>query len=236
MFTKKITDDENFTSLSSSAQALYFHLNQCADDDGFTNQISVSMFKAHASEDDLKVLLAKRYIIRFKSGVLAIKHWRMHNTLRKDRYTPTSYQEELNLLGIKKNGSYTLNLDSAEWLPSGCQVVATGKVSKEEYSIDEYSVVESSGNGNHINNHNGNETEENVDNSVDNSFEYMDGQLGKGVVLLTNAQRESLLEKLGIDAFDHYVDRLSTFILNKNAKVGNHYQTILKWVEEDSRV
>lgn len=236
MFTKKITDDDNFTSLSSSAQALYFHLNQGADDDGFTNQISMAMFKAHASEDDLKVLLAKRYVIRFESGVLVIKHWRMHNTLRKDRYTPTSYQEELNLLGIKKNGSYTLNLDSAERLPSGCQVVAIGKVSKEEYSIDEYSVVESSGNGNQENDHNGNENDENVDNSVDNSFEYMGGQLGKGVVILTNAQREALLEKLGIDAFDHYVDRLSSFILRKDAKVGNHYQTILKWVEEDSRI
>ena len=236
MFTKKITDDDNFTSMSSSAQALYFHLNQGADDDGFTNQISMAMFKAHASEDDLKVLLAKRYVIRFESGVLVIKHWRMHNTLRKDRYTPTSYQEELNLLGIKKNGSYTLNLDSAERLPNGCQVVAIGKVSKEEYSIDEYSVVESSGNGNQENDHNGNENGENVDNSVDNSFEYMGGQLGKGVVILTNAQREALLEKLGIDAFDHYVDRLSSFILRKDAKVGNHYQTILKWVEEDSRV
>lgn len=233
MFTKKITDDENFTSLSSSAQALYFHLNQCADDDGFTNQISVSMFKAHASEDDLKVLLAKRYVIRFESGVLAIKHWRMHNTLRKDRYTPTSYQEELNLLGIKKNGSYTLNLDSAEWLPNGCQVVATGKVSEEKYSTGEYRSVEGSAN---VYTDNGNETEENVDKSVDNSFEYMGGNLGKGVVILTDAQRESLLEKLGLDAFEHYVDKLSTFILNKNAKVGNHYQTILKWVEEDSRV
>lgn len=124
MFTKKITDDDNFTSMSSSAQALYFHLNQGADDDGFTNQISMAMFKAHASEDDLKVLLAKNYVIRFESGVLVIKHWRMHNTLRKDRYTPTNYQEELELLGIKKNGAYTLNSGSSSWLPSGCQVVA----------------------------------------------------------------------------------------------------------------
>ena len=110
MFTKKITDDDNFTSLSASAQALYFHLNTCADDDGFNNQVAVAMFKAHASVDDLKVLLAKNYIIRFESGVIVIKHWRMHNTLRKDRYTPTSFQDELKQLGIKDNGSYTLDL------------------------------------------------------------------------------------------------------------------------------
>ena len=236
MFTKKITDDDNFISMSSSAQALYFHLNQSADDDGFTRQISMAMHKAHASEDDLKVLLAKRYVLRFESGVLVIKHWRMHNTLRKDRYTPTSYQEELDLLGIKKDGSYTLNLNSAERLPSGCQVVATGKVSKVESSIEEYSVVESSENGNQENDNNSNENTENVDKNVDNSFEYMGGQLGKGVVILTNAQREALLDKLGFDAFNHYIDKLSTFILEKEAKVGNHYQTILKWAKEDMQV
>jgi hypothetical protein len=114
MFTKKITDDDNFITLSSSAQALYFHLNQGADDDGFNNQVQMAMFKAHASIDDLKVLMAKNYIIRFDSGVIVIKHWRMHNTLRKDRYKPTNFLEELRMLGIKENGAYTL----------GCQTVA----------------------------------------------------------------------------------------------------------------
>ena len=136
MFTKKITDDDNFISLPSSAQALYFHLNQGADDDGFNNQISMAMWKAHASVDDLKMLMAKNYIIRFECGVIVIKHWRMHNTLRKDRYTPTNFQEELNMLGIKENGAYTLN---EEWLPSGCQVVATDKNSIDKNSIDKIS-------------------------------------------------------------------------------------------------
>lgn len=114
MFTKKITDSDAFLELSSAAQALYFHLNQGADDDGFNNQVSNAMFKAHASVDDLKILMLKNFIIRFESGVIVIKHWRMHNTLRKDRYTPTNFQEELSLLGIKDNGAYTL----------GCQTVA----------------------------------------------------------------------------------------------------------------
>ena len=133
MFTKKITDDDNFISLPSSAQALYFHLNQGADDDGFNNQVQMAMWKAHASIDDLKVLMAKSYIIRFDSGVIVIKHWRMHNTLRKDRYTPTSFQEELQMLGIKDNGAYTL----------GCQTVAKrlpqnsiDKISIEKISIE----------------------------------------------------------------------------------------------------
>lgn len=79
-----------------------------------------------------------------------------------------------------------------------------------------------------------------VENSVDNvdnsPLEYMGGKLGKGVVLLTDVQRDVLLEKLGFDAFNHYVDKLSTFIITKNAKVGNHYQTILKWAQEDRKI
>jgi uncharacterized phage protein (TIGR02220 family) len=118
MFTKKVTDDDNFMALSSSAQALYLHLSMGADDDGFCNQVSVSMFKAHASIQDLEALLKKRYIYQFDNGVIVIKHWRMANALRKDRYTPTAFQEELSRLDLKDNGSYT-------WLPNGCQAVAT---------------------------------------------------------------------------------------------------------------
>ena len=137
MFTKKVTDDDNFMALSSSAQALYLHLSMSADDDGFCNQVSVSMFKAHASVQDLQALLEKRYIYQFENGVIVIKHWRMANALRKDRYTPTAFQEELAKLDIKENGSYT-------WLPNGCQLVAErlpqdsiGKVSIDKVSIGE---------------------------------------------------------------------------------------------------
>lgn len=117
MFNKKITDSDSFIELPSSAQVLYFHLNQGADDDGFNNQVQNAMFKSHATIDDLKVLMLKNFVIRFENGVLVIKHWRMHNTLRKDRYTPTNFQDELKQLGIKKDGSYT-------FLDDGCQVVA----------------------------------------------------------------------------------------------------------------
>ena len=117
MFTKKVTDDDNFMALSASAQALYLHLSMSADDDGFCNQVSISMFKAHASVQDLQALLEKRYIYQFENGVIVIKHWRMANALRKDRYTPTAFQEELSHLDLKDNGSYT-------WLPSGCHMVA----------------------------------------------------------------------------------------------------------------
>lgn len=117
MFTKKVTDDDSFMSLSASAQALYLHLSMSADDDGFCNQVSISMFKAHASIQDLEALLQNRYIYQFENGVIVIKDWRMANALRKDRYTPTIFQEEMAKLSLNDNGQY-------EWLPSGCQVVA----------------------------------------------------------------------------------------------------------------
>lgn len=131
MFTKAIIDSDAFLEMPLSAQALYFHLNMRADDDGFINNPLRITKYVNASTDDLKILLAKRFIIRFDSGVIVIKHWRMHNTIRSDRYHPTDYREEMAMLGIKENKSYTekdvgedmAGTDSAvaERLPSGCQ-------------------------------------------------------------------------------------------------------------------
>lgn len=141
MFTKKITDDDHFLNLSSPAQALYLHLSMNADDDGFCNQITASMFKAHASVTDLEALLKNRYIYQFDSGVIVIKHWRMANALRKDRYTPTAFKNEMAMLKVGENGAYTFpdNTDLvAERLPNGCQMVAERlpQVSIGKISID----------------------------------------------------------------------------------------------------
>ena len=143
MFSKKITDSDAFIELSSSAQALYFHLNQGADDDGFNNQIQNAMFKAHATIDDLRVLMMKNFIIRFESGVIVIKHWRMHNTLRKDRYKETNFYEELSKLKIKENGSYSLKEGGdcqmvANGLPNGCHSI--DKISIDKISIDKINI------------------------------------------------------------------------------------------------
>ncbi len=107
MFTQKIIDSDAFLDMPLSAQALYFHLNMRADDDGFVNNPKKIARLVSASEDDLKLLLVKRFIIGFESGVIVIKHWRMHNTLKLDRYKPTNYQEEFAALEIKQNKSYT---------------------------------------------------------------------------------------------------------------------------------
>ena len=136
MFTKAIIDSDAFLDMPMSAQALYFHLNMRADDDGFVNNPKKIVRMLGASEDDLKLLLAKRFVLGFESGVIVIKHWRLHNTLRKDRYHPTQYQEELKALKIKDSGAYTDGL-ATTWQPLGNHLATENSI--EENSIDKNS-------------------------------------------------------------------------------------------------
>lgn len=109
MFSLSVVDTDWFLDLPLSTQALYFHLNMRADDDGFVDAPNSIVRKIGASKNDFDLLVAKRYVLKFESGIIVIKHWRMHNTIQKDRYHPTQFQEELNLLSIKDNKSYTDN-------------------------------------------------------------------------------------------------------------------------------
>lgn len=139
MFAKTIVDSDAFLDMPLSAQALYFHLSIRADDDGFVNNPKKIQRVINASDDDLKLLIAKRFIIVFESGVIVIKHWKIHNYIQKDRYKETVYREEKNLLEIKKNGSYTIknsspSLPDTERIQNGYSLeaqVRLGKVSLE---------------------------------------------------------------------------------------------------------
>lgn len=115
----KIVDSDAFLEMPLSTQCLYFHLNMRADDDGFIGNPKRICKLVGCNDDDLKLLIAKRFVLVFDNGVIVIKHWRMHNTLRKDRYTPTAYQDELKQIGIKENGSYTFDSNqlATKWQP-----------------------------------------------------------------------------------------------------------------------
>lgn len=108
MFTMKIVDTDAFLDMPLSTQCLYFHLNMRADDDGFIGNPKRIEKIIGANDDDLKLLIAKRFVILFDDGVIVIKHWRMHNTLSRDRYVETSYTDEKKKLLLKDNGSYSL--------------------------------------------------------------------------------------------------------------------------------
>ena len=107
MFAKTIIDSDAFLDMPLSTQALYFHLSMRADDDGFINNPKKIQRMIGSSDDDLKVLIAKRYLLPFESGVVVIKHWKIHNYIQKDRYKPTVYTEEKSMLAVKANGVYT---------------------------------------------------------------------------------------------------------------------------------
>lgn len=108
MFTMKIVDTDAFLDMPLSTQCLYFHLNMRADDDGFIGNPKRIEKIIGANDDDLKLLIAKRFVILFDDGVIVIKHWRMHNTLSRDRYIETSYTDKKKKLLLKDNGSYSL--------------------------------------------------------------------------------------------------------------------------------
>ena len=118
MFTMHIVDSDAFLDMPLSTQCLYFHLNMRADDDGFISNPKRIQRLIGASDDDLKLLVAKRFVLAFEDGVIVIKHWRMHNSIRSDRYTPTAYQVELSMLLIKGNKSYSLT--NGNHVPTKC--------------------------------------------------------------------------------------------------------------------
>ena len=109
MFDKTITNDDNFLEMPIGSQVLYFHLSMNADDDGFINNWKSIMRMIGAKEDDLKVLILKSYVIPFETGVIVIKHWKINNYLRNDRYKPTRFQEEYKQLTLNNDLVYQLS-------------------------------------------------------------------------------------------------------------------------------
>lgn len=109
MFNKVLTNSDDFLELPDSSQVLYFHLSMNADDDGFVNNWKSIMKMTGTKEDDMKLLIAKQYIIAFDSGVIVIRHWRLNNYLQNDRIKPTNYQKELSELYVDNNNVYTMD-------------------------------------------------------------------------------------------------------------------------------
>ena len=112
MFAKTIIDSDAFLDMSLSTQSLYFHLSMRADDDGFVNNPKKIQRMIGCGDDELKMLVTKKFIIPFESGICVIKHWKIHNYIQTDRYKETVYKEEKAHLEIKDNKAYKY-LDAA---------------------------------------------------------------------------------------------------------------------------
>lgn len=108
MFAKTIIDSDAFLDMPHSTQLLYFHLSMRADDDGFINNPKNIMRMIGCKEDDIKILIMKKFLLPFESGVVVIKHWLVHNYIQKDRYRETKYKDEKSLLKLDENKAYTM--------------------------------------------------------------------------------------------------------------------------------
>ena len=138
MFAKTIIDSDTFLDMPLSTQALYFHLSMRADDDGFINNPKRIQRMISCGDDDLKLLVAKNFIIPFESGVVVIKHWKIHNFIRTDRYKETVHQSEKRMLKTEKNKEYAIGIPNDNQMTYQMETqVRLGKVSIEkEKEID----------------------------------------------------------------------------------------------------
>ena len=139
MFANTIIDSDKFLDMPLSSQALYFHLGMKADDDGFVASPKKIVRSVNCTEDDLRLLIAKGFVIYFESGIIVITHWHIHNTIRKDRKKDTFFTEEKLLLKLDGNNVYTSKTQSDNLLTTNCQpndnqMTAQGKVSKDKLS------------------------------------------------------------------------------------------------------
>lgn len=243
MFHSAVVGSDAFLDMPVGAQALYFHIGMSADDDGFVNGPRQIARKLRRPPKELKLLVDNGFLLNF-DGVMVVKHWLVANSLKNDRLKPPRFPELAEKIYIKADRSYTTQPgDVCENL---LQIRMQAMESKRNHKVREGKVREGKVTEDKIREDNLREYKSAVADipgdagataaATNNALNFLHGKLGKGVVLLSDAQVEELLDMMGLDSFDYYVEKLAEFILNKNAKVKNHYATILRWWEEDRSV
>lgn len=201
MFAKTIIDSDAFIEMPMSARLLYYDLSMRADDDGFVNSPKKIMKMIGASTDDMNILILRKFVLAFDNGVIVIKHWRVNNYLRSDRYKETNYIEQKQQLTCDEKGIYHLN--NSVGIPTGIPVVDTGKDSIG-YSKDNI---------------------DNIPSPKVKKTKY--GQYQH--VLLSDEQLLKLKEEYPADWLK-LITYLDEYIEMKGYKAKNHYLAIKKWV------
>lgn len=211
MFAKTIIDSDAFLDMPMSARLLYYDLGMRADDDGFVNSPKKIMRMIGATQDDLSILALRKFIIPFDVGIVVIKHWKIHNYIRKDTYTETKYLEEKELLELDENKSYKLkNIKSNVSVDDSSTQVRLGKDSIGKDSITNITTSE--------------DKSSTVDTAKASKHKY--GEY-KHVLL-----KDEELQKLQKD-FENWkelITYLDEYIEMKGYKAKSHYLAIRKWV------
>ena len=205
MFNVDIVGSDAFLDLPHTAQALYFQLGMRADDDGFVGNPKTIQRMSGTKASDLELLVKKRFLLQFPSGVIVIKHWKINNDIKKDRYSPTVYTDEFQMLSIKENKAYTernANVSTLDTEPE--QNVSNLDT---QYSIDK--------------------------NRLDkNSIEREKRAHGFFAnVLLTDEEMQKLSSE--IPNLDDYIERLSNYLANNKKEYKSHCATIRNWYKRD---
>lgn len=214
MFAKTIIDSDAFLEMPTTSQLLYFHLAMRADDDGFVNKPKSLMRMVGCKDDDLKLLFVKKFLIPFESGVVVIKHWKIHNYIRKDTYTETKYKEEKSTLELDENSAYRLAESSPlqlrdESVTSPSTQDRLGKVSTGKDSVGE-------------------DIEEvKPPKPTRHKYGYYEQ------VLLTDEDYQKLKEEFPHD-YSERIARLDEYIASTGKKYKNHLATIRSWARKDT--
>lgn len=210
MFSKTIIDSDIFLDMPTSTRLLYYDLAMRADDDGFINSPRKIARMTGASDDDLKILASKNYIIPFASGIVVIRHWRVHNYIRKDTYNETQYKLEKSMLELDNNKCYSvISDDRPRAVDEPSTQVRLGKDRLDKDSIDNIPASE--------------------DKSSSASAKASKHKYGNYKnVLLKDEELQSLKDKY--DNWEELIKYLDEYIEMKGYKAKSHYLCILKWV------
>lgn len=227
MFSKKITETDNFLDMPLSSQALYFHLNMGADDEGFIDKAKTIQRTIGASSDDLRILITKGFVIPFDSGVVVIRHWRIHNYIRSDRFQSTMHQEEKKKIDFDETKIANIKAFQdviPDVIPNGYQMdtqVRIGKDRLDKVRLDK------------VNNHNYTEVDD-VELSVPIKKKPLSQILKESDIKINDRQSQMLIEYIGLDCMT--VDMIQYAIeLTEDAGANNfnYLNKILKsWKEK----
>ena len=210
MFAKSIVLSDAFLDMPMSARCLYFTLAMLADDDGFINSPKSIMRQCGATTDDMNILIGKRFVLTFDSGVVVIKHWRIHNLIQKDRYRETKYLEEKSQLQLDGNKAYTECIqDVYDVEPQ----VRLGKDRLGEVSVGEDSIVDVP--------------------DINVGHKPTRHKYGRYKnVLLTDEEMDKLKSEFPRDWGDR-IERLSEYIASTGKRYKSHLATIRSWARKD---
>jgi hypothetical protein len=212
MFAKTIIDSDAFLDMPVTARLLYYDLAMRADDDGFVNSPKKIMKFVGATTDDLGILAMRKFIIPFENGVVVIKHWRIHNYIRKDTYKETPYKDEKALLELDENNAYRYVEESrGRAVDEPWTQVRLGKDRIGKDRVGEESV------------------EEIITAPIPTT--YGDHNL----VNLSDAEYQGLLNTYGKDITEDYIQRIDEYMYYNDKQYPSHYKTIIRWIEKDKK-